>query len=257
MKVKSALATLPLVLNSCGGDEEQSYGFTPNEIGQGIWVGAFSAGTISTSTSASGSVSSFEPTESKGIGLYTSDKRVFFYNEDDAILFTHDTPGIVQHNMYYSPDYYLNGNIQSTVSFDGNVYISTSVAGEYKGAINGNYVMLFDKKYFRGADLNRLAGDWSYTHDSVNWNLRILSNGSFTGTSSISTSCAITGEFFTVDTSKNEYGLQNVSLSNCTGYDGDYVGLAATVDTNSQNDTLIMAIYNSNNGFFLKPVKQP
>lgn len=263
MKVKNALAALPLVLNACGG-EESSGDFTPNEPGFGIWEGGFSANSIAAS-GPSGSIPSEEldQVESQGIGLYTSNNRVFFYKEDDRTLFTRALSGITTigstHNLVYSPDIYRDGNLIGTVDFDGNPYISTSITGRYEGSISGYYGMQFNSKYSSGANLSVLEGNWLYAGPTFNWNLIILANGDFSGTSSIDASCSINGKFTMIEnSSKNEYAIDNVQLSNCAGRDGTYKGLAAIIDSDTGvNDIIIMAIYNFDNGFFMKPVKQP
>jgi len=268
MSVKKALAALPLVLNACGGgDGDDTPDYTPNEIGQGIWNGGFSATTINTTSSASGSVSTFEPTAVTGIGLYSSyitrnnydEKRAFFFKEDDGTLFTNDYPGIVNNILVSGPSIYRSGNTTGSVSINANAYISTSISGSYTGSINGYYVMLFDQKYFRGANLASLAGNWNYTPPSSNavgdWQFSVNSDGTFTIISTVVTSCTGNGAFFTIgDGSKNEYDV-SVLLSDCGAFNGGYRGLAATIDTSVQNDTLIMALYNADHGFFLKPVK--
>ncbi|MDH5392033.1 MAG: hypothetical protein OEY11_02480 [Gammaproteobacteria bacterium] len=258
MKISRLLSTLPLVLNACA--DESPTDVSQNSAGEGIWYGAFSAGAISSSTSASGAVSTFEATESSGVGLYTSDARVFFYNENEKLLFSNDTPGIIDANLYYYPDYYdASNNNAGSLSFAGNAYTYTSIAGAYSGAVNGNYVMLFDDSYFRGADLNRLQGLWQYSHAIGDWQFSILADGHFTATLSTMFSCQISGEFATIDSTKNEYAIDNVTLLNCGGFDGHYTGLAATLDSTQtviSNDTLLMAIYNQSHGFFLKPVRQ-
>lgn len=262
MKVKSALATLPLVMNSCGGGDEQLYGFTPNEIGQGIWVGGFSSSPI-TVTSASGAVTETEQDqiEKEGVGLFTTSKKVFFYNVVDDVLFTNsggNEPGFNGKNLIYSPLYFKGGNDVDTIKFDGNAYISTSLIGQVPSPLNSNYLMTFDDSYFRNASLNRLAGNsWAYSGPNGDWSLDIQADGAFTGTSTKVPSCTFSGAFSTIDTSKNEYTIALTLDANCSPYDGLYTGLAATVDTTTTNDTIIMAIYNTNNGFFLKPVKQP
>jgi hypothetical protein len=260
MSVKKILATLPLVLNACGS-EDASTDYTPNELGQGIWEGGFSASVISTSGS-SGAVPSSELTkiQASGVGLFTTDKRAFFYNEDNDTLFANDTPGFVNHNLSYSPDYYQNGNVLNTITFSGNAYISTSITGGYQeggGGISGYYVMLFDDKYFRGANLTRLQASWSYTDSNSGavWDLSIQANGSFTLTSTIVSGCTGAGSFSTIDTAKNEYAISVTLDSNCYPYNGSYQGLAATIDTNVTNDTILMAIYNADHGFFMKPQK--
>lgn len=257
MKVKSALAALPLVLNACGS-EESSTNFTPNELGQGIWEGGFSNSPITVS-SPSGAVTQTELTqiEKAGVGLYTTDDKVFFYNVDDDVLFTYDSPGIYNGNLIYSPYYYTNGYARNIVSFDGNPNISTSILGNYSGDINGNYVMVFDEKYFRGADLSRLVGDWSYSGTNGEWDLSIGADGSFDGVTTKVAGCTFSGDFSTIDTSKNEYSITVTLDPNCSPYHGSYDGLAGTIDTNGTNDTLLMAIYNIDNGFFMKPEKQP
>ena len=265
MTVKKMLATLPLVLNACGGEEETSY--TPNEPGQGIWEGAISADVINSSTSASGAVSTFEATSATGLLVYSSyitrnnydGYRAFFYKDDDGSLFTNDSPGVANNNLIFAPDVYKNGVQAGGVAFDGTTATSTSIYGQYLGYAAGNYVMLFDQAYFRGADLARLTGTWNYTppaeNDIGDWSLSFLSDGSFTISSTISASCSGNGAFFIIgDGSKNEYDV-SIVLSNCGAFDGAYYGLAATIDTVSQNDTISMAFYNADNGFFLKPTK--
>ncbi|MDH5516805.1 MAG: hypothetical protein OEY36_03170 [Gammaproteobacteria bacterium] len=261
MKINKLLSALPLVLNACA--DESAPAATQNNIAAGVWKGAFSAGTISTTTSGSGAVSTFEATESAGLGVYSSDNRVFFYNESEEILFANDTPGVLNANLYYSPDYYLsNGNNAGSItSFDGNPYTYTSISGAYSGAINGNYVMLFDQRYLRGADLNRLQGNWHYSNAIGDWAFAVQADGSFSATLNLNAAsiCEISGEFSIIDGDKNEYAVDNVSLSNCGSYDGNYTGLATTTDSIAGlelNDSVLMAIYNTDHGFFLKPLKQ-
>lgn len=263
MKVKNALAALPLVLNACGS-EESSTNFTPNELGQGIWEGGFSNSPI-TITSGSGSVTQTELTqiEQPGVGLYTSDNKVFFYDIDNDILYTNDSPGFVGKNIIFGPHYYISGNEIGTTEFDGNAYISTKIKGSINTPFDSDYLMVFDDKYFRGADLNWLEGMWSYTEVSSNyeWNLDIASDGSFTGTTDKVIGCTFSGAFSTIDSAKNEYSILVTLAGNCAPHNGSYTGLAATIDTVITNDTLLMAIYEhgsaSDNGFFMKPVKQP
>lgn len=260
MKIKNALAALPLALNACGGSEESSPDYTPNEPGFGIWEGAISSSLINSTTSSSGGVATIEPTSATGVGLYTSDNRAFFFKDDSQTLFTRGSAIVSGGVLYSTPYTFVNGVETGRVNFtSGDVYTSTSIKGLYSplslGSISGNFVMLFDDKYFRGADLNRLAGTWSYTHSNGNWNLIIQADGSFTGTSTRVASCTLSGAFSTIDTSKNEYVISATLDSNCSPYNGSYQGLAATIDTNTENDTLLMAIYNSSHGFFMKPTK--
>lgn len=267
MTVKKILATLPLVLNACAGDDEVTY--TPNEPGQGIWEGAISAEAISTTTSASGAVSTFESTSATGLGIYSSfirrnnidyGYRAFFYKEDDGTLFTNDAPGVANNNLIFAPDIYRNGSLGGSVIFEGNPYISTSIEGNYRDSAQGNYVMLFDQAYFRGGDLARLTGAWNYTTTPVNgignWQLEVDADGSFVITSTLIPSCSGIGAFYIIgDGSKNEYDV-SILLNGCGAtYNASYQGLAATIDTVSQNDTISMAFYNNEHGFYIKPIK--
>jgi len=258
MKIKNALATLPLTLNACGGDGE-TISFSANKLGQGIWQGGFSSQPL-TITSASGSISQTELTkiEKSGFGVFTTDNRAFFYNIDDDILFANDTAGFVGSSIIFSPAYYLAGVSYSRVNFSASAYNSASILGEIPSPINDNFAMVFDTKYFRGANLQWLAGNWSYSGVN-NWSLTIQADGSFTGTSSIpvAVSCTLSGAFSTIDSGKNEYAITVTLNPDCAPYAGSYQGLAATIDASSENDTLIMAIYNADYGFFMKPLKQP
>lgn len=212
MKVKRALAALPLVLNACGGDNSPSSNYTPNELGQGIWKGGFSSSPI-TVASASGSVTQNELTqiEKEGVGLFTTDNNVFFYNVVDDILFTHtgnQGPGFFSGNLVYSPTYYSAGNDVNTVSIDGNANISTSIIGQISSPIPASYVMIFDNSYFRGADLSRLSGRWSYSGPNGDWVLNISSSGAFYGTSTKISGCTFSsGAFSLIDFTKNEYAI--------------------------------------------------
>ena len=255
MKLKNTLATLPLVLNACGSDESSS-GFSPEDPAQGLWTGGFSSTPITT-TSASGAISSTEISsiEKAGVALYTSDKRVFFYDISSDILFANDIPGYFGQIIYYSPNYFVNSVSNDKVAMDGNVYTATSILGAISSPLSGNYAMVFDDKYFRGADLNRLSGGWFYAGPAGNWNISVLSDGSFTATLSSISSCVVSGIFSTIDTRYNEYAIDNISFESCGGYDGNYSGLAATIDTSQQNDTLLMAVFNTDHGFFMQPVK--
>lgn len=262
MSVKKALAALPLVLNACGGGEGDAPAGNTPQPGHGMWKGAISAGVISTTTSSSGVVNTDDAvfTDSAGIGLYTSDNRAFFYKEDDGTLFANDLPGIFNNNLSFSPDTYRFGSLTGSVIFDGNPYVYTSIQGQYGTSISGNYVLSFNDQYLRGASLSTLTGSWGYMSPAENaigdWVFAVAANGTFTITSNVVASCSGEGSFTLIgDGSKNEYYLPSVSLVNCGSFTGTYKGIAATTDTNSQNDTIIMSIYNADHGFFLKPVK--
>jgi len=263
MSVKKALATLPLVLNACGGGEgdDTPDGDTP-QPGHGIWEGAISAGAITTTTSSSGVVDTSDSvfSSSRGVGLYTSDNRAFFYKEDDGTLFANDLPGIFNNNLSFSPDIYRFGNVTGSVIFDGNPYVYTSIQGQYGTSITGNYVLSFDQKYLQEANLATLTGTWGYTSPAENpigdWVFAVAADGTFTITSNIEVSCSGIGYFTLIgDGSKNEYYLPSVRLDSCGTFTGFYKGIAATIDTSVQNDTIIMSIYNNDHGFFLKPAK--
>jgi len=254
MKIRNALATLPLTLNACGGDSD-TVSFSANSLGQGIWQGGFSSQPL-TITSASGSISQTELTkiEKTGVGVFASNNKAFFYNIDDDVLYANDTAGFIGSSIIYSPVYYLSGTAYSRVSFSGSAYNSASILGEIASPISDNFAMVFESKYFRGANLQRLTGDWSFSGVN-NWSLRIEADGSFTGTSSVVTSCTLSGAFSIIDSGKNEYAISVTLNPDCAPYSGSYQGLAATIDTSNENDTLIMAIYNADYGFFMSPLK--
>jgi len=268
MSIKKALATLPLVLNACGGgDGDSDPDYTPNEPGKGIWKGGFSAGAISVS-GASGAVpqSELDNIDQVGLGLFTSNGRAFFYNEDADVLFANDEPGILDsgssYNLVYAPDIYTAGNKSGTVTFDGNPNISTSITGQYSGPINGYYGMNFDQKYFQAASFSHFTGSWSFATPSVGvWTLDFGSSvdGLFTIMSDGSSSCSGNGGLFKIgDGSKNEYDVI-IQLTSCTNsnFDGNYYGAAALTDGVASNDTIIMGFVKNdgNRAFFLKPAK--
>jgi len=264
MKIKNALAALPLTLNACGGDAEIGGIQTHNEPGFGIWEGAISASLINTTTSSSGAVSTIEPTSATGVGLYTSNNTAFFFKEDTQTLFTRGSPVVSGGVLYSTPYTFENGVDTGRVNFNsGDVYTSASLKGTYSavtlGSISGNYALIFNDKYYHGADLSRLTGNWLYTdNNSKVWQLTVQPGGGFTGSSTIVSNCnIINGSFSTIDPDKNEYTM-DLELTSCGIYDGVYKGIAATIDTNSEDDSLLLAIYtlNNSNAFFMKPLKQ-
>ena len=272
MSVKKALATLPLVLNACGGgDGDSDPDYTPNEPGKGIWEGGFSAEAISVS-GASGAVpqSELDKIDQAGLGLFTSSGRAFFYNEDADVLFADDEPGVVTigstHNLVYAPSIYSVGNRTGSVTFDGNPNISTSITGQYSGPITGHYGMNFDQKYFQAANLSQFSGQWTYTSPVGVWTLDFnCPTCSTAGVFSISTdgssSCTGLGGLSIIGAgSKNEYDV-SINLQSCgnTNFTDVYYGAAAVIDGAVANNTLMLGFTNSTNGgdqgFFLKAVK--
>jgi len=272
MSVKRALATLPLVLNSCGGsDGDSGPDYTPNEPGKGIWEGGFSAGAISVS-GASGAVpqSELDNIDQAGLGLFTSSGRAFFYNQDADVLFANDDPGILQsgstYNLVYAPDTYTAGNKSGTVTFDGNPNISTSITGQYGPAPTGYYGMNFNQEYFEAANLSQFTGVWTYTSPVGVWTLdfecvdTLCNNpGVFGITTDGSSSCTGLGGLTVIgDGSKNEYDL-SIQLSGCqnSNFDGNYYGATALIDGATANNTIIMGFVKNdgNRAFFLKAVK--
>lgn len=261
MKVKNVLATLPLVVAACGG-EESNDNLHDNEPGFGIWNGEFSSGVIDAVSGASGQVSNYSPTSSNGVGLYTSDNRAFFYTDLYGGVAFIGQPGVsLTYNLIFNPEIYINGsNTDNTSDFStGQAWTSHRLFGAYDGYLNGSYVLLFDDDYLQAADLNHLAGSWTESSPKPAvtgvgaWNFDIQSNGGFSVTTE---SCSGVGNFTTIDPTKNEYDV-DLTLSNCSNsaHNGTYNGIAATIETNSANDTILMMIYDSNYSFFLKPLK--
>jgi len=272
MSVKKALAALPLVLNACGGgDGDDTPDYTPNEPGQGIWKGGFSAEPISTS-GASGAVPSEElaKIDADGLGVFTSSGRAFFYDELNDVLFGNDLPGVITtgstHNLVYAPTIYTAGNSTGSVTFDGNPNISTSITGQYSGSITGHYGMNFNQKYFQAASFSHFTGIWTYTSPVGVWTLDFdcptcSSDGVFSISTDGSSSCTGLGGLSKIgDGSKNEYNV-SINLTVClnTSFVDVYYGAASLVDGAGTNDTLLIGFTNSSNGgnhgFFLKPVK--
>lgn len=62
------------------------------------------------------------------------------------------------------------------------IHISTSILGRVSAPFDGHYAMVFDDKYFRGADQSSLVGDWSYSGANGGRDLSITADGSLTGT---------------------------------------------------------------------------
>jgi len=276
MSVKKALATLPLILNACGGgDGDNTPDYTPNEPGQGIWKGGFNAEPISIS-GASGAVPSDELAniDEVGLGVFTSgtgtnNNRAFFYNEDADMLFANDEPGVTTigstHNLVYAPDIYQAGNRTGSVVFDGNPNISTSITGQYGDVPTGHYGMNFNQKYFQAANPSQFTGVWSYSSTVGVWTLdfecadsRCANPGVFGIVTDSTSSCAGIGGLSIIgDGSKNEYNV-SVVLETCgnTSFNGNYHGVAAVIDGAETNNTLLIGFTDSaDHGFFLKPVK--
>jgi len=264
MSVKKALATLPLVLNSCGGgDGDSGPDYTPNKPGQGIWEGGFSAGAISVS-GASGAVpqSELDNIDQEGLGLFTSSGRAFFYNQDADTLFANDDPGITTigstHNLVYAPSIYTAGNKNGEVTFDGNPNISTSITGQYGPAPTGYYGMNFDQKYFQPANFAHFPGVWSYNSSVGDWTLTFSTDGTFDISSNGASSCVGNGGLFKIgDGSKNEYDVI-IQFTSCgSTFAGNYYGVASLIDGTTTNNTILMGIVKNdgNHAFFLKPVK--
>lgn len=280
MSVKKALATLPLVLNACGGGNGDSDpGYTPNEPGQGIWKGGFSAGDPISVSGASGAVPSEElaKIDEAGLGVFTSstsanNRRAFFYNEDADILFAFDEPGVIDsgsaYNLVYTPYTYTAGINTGSVNFEGNPNISTSITGQTTGTTNTYYGMNFDSQYFEAADLGQFTGQWTYSSAVGVWTLDFECADTACNTAGVfgivtdgTSSCTGLGGLSTIgDGSKNEY-LVSIQLSGCgtAAFNDNYYGVASVIDGTAPNNTILMGFTNSSNGgthgFFLKAVK--
>ena len=154
----------------------------------------------------------------------------------------------------------LSGTLYSTTSVPATGQVSTvsgdNISGTYTSSLGGGtFALVADQNlYNRGSSLSKLEGTWV---DSVFTNITgistwvIQSDGSFT--LSTSSGCSGTGLFSIIDSSFNEYNL-NMNVTNCTGYDGAYSGIAVTSDTFNTDDSISLVFSNGSIGGLSEPI---
>ncbi len=159
----------------------------------------------------------------------------------------------------------LTGTLYASYAVAATAEITTvsgnEIRGTYDSSLGGGTFSLFalTTLYSRSADLSKLVGIWVDSTflgavGETTW--AILPNGSFTV--STPNACSATGNFYTIDITKNEYSII-MNATDCGSFDGVHSGLATLSDSSdvSQEDTLSVIFANGVVGGIFEPIKQP
>jgi len=192
------------------------------------------------------------------VGLMTTDNRVGFFasgivNDTVAVIGTRSNNTITGtlFNGAYNPSAApMSGQITSV---SGN-----NIGGVYTSSIeSGSFSLVADQNlYSRGASLAKITGTWVdavHTSGAGTTTWIIQPNGAFS-MASVS-GCAATGVFSLIDASKNEYGV-NLTVTNCPGVNGAYIGAGALSDFNATDDMFTFMFSNGTAGGAFAPIKQ-
>jgi len=211
-KVIRLLTIIPLLYACAAAEDSSGPDWTP-----GIYTGSF--------TPSGG-------TAQPSVVMITSDYRALYTETDIASAGLGTVSG-------------------DTISLGGQATISLTdgLTGTYVfGNAAGSFSLAASDVYNHGsaaATLNGTYDDNNYTSlfvaiGATSWQ---FSNGAFTF-ASISTSCGAYGTVTPINTLYNEYSV-NMTVHDCTDYDGVYNGLAFTDNTNSTDDTINMLVQNA------------
>ena len=241
MKKNYLIIVLLALLVGCGGS---SSGGDPvsNESAAGIWEG-----TGETDKAISGNI----------VGMIASNGKAFFLT--DAMILVYGDASVSGNSISIngalygdvSPSVTMSGTVQSGVSI--NVNYSTS---DENGAISLAKADSSIGVYNRTSSFSKLMGTWDddFTDDAGTWTFTILNSGEFSAIRDPD-GCSISGQFQTIDSTKNEYAL-TASVSSCADLNGNYSGLAFTSDDGATDNVISIVIVNSENAGVFEAIKR-
>ncbi len=232
MKLMERLILLTcLLLAACGGgggtaSSGSTEGPTAQASAEGVWKGTYST-----------SGSQFPST-----ALVTSNGRIGI-DFGNGVLFigtasTSDKLQFVGHESVSTPPLVTIG---STVT-PQQVLSLVVLSGAYAVRTGDTLALLFDPVYTRGSSLAKLVGTWSGQDIWdlwQNWTISISSNGAFTGSFG---DTSLSGNISLIDSSKNEYQVNVTVMNPASNYtlNGNYTGIAALLDNNGIDNSLLM-----------------
>lgn len=213
---------------------------------------------LSVLLSACGSSDSSAPVFNWSPGIYTGTFTETGGTPDDVVLLvTSDSRFAL--GVADGSDYAIGTMLGSTLSTsDGFVVtLDAALSGTYAApGITGTFTLSDSGLYNRISSTAKLEGIWvDNTFTQTGTATYVITDGSILLTSV--SGCAGTGQFTTIDSSKNEYDF-TLNMTNCPGFNGTYTGLAVTDDTFFPDDTIDIIAENLGALTFLvsAPVKQ-
>ena len=238
-KLKSVLATLPLITTACGGSggSSSSNTITPAEPEasaidltqqKGIW----SDTETQTFTSASGK----QTTTQAPTGIVTSQENMIILMGNSE-LYVIEKDAVEGH-------FFTGFSYSTTISPAAELNNSNFIFSFYnpKRDANGEITLPLDGHYDSPIDFNDMAAIWDddYTTNST-WQYTINNDGSFSA--SRNGGCTATGTFTKIDITKSELDVSISFNGNCFPLEGTHTGLAWPAEE-SPGSILNIAVYN-------------
>lgn len=186
------------------------------------------------------------------IGVGTFDVSGLLYN--GRIIAISESAGAIYDGSYTVSGNSISGNV-TAYQINGGPYATATISGTVteQGSISvsfntsygtsGTMSLTFNSIYNRASSLLLVAGSWNYTSGSYSLTVTVQNDGAFFGQDSAG--CVISGTIGLLDTTHNLYSM-TTSITSCGSLNGSYTGLAGLLDNVSTNDTLQVAISNSN-----------
>ena len=235
MKIRSIASSillglfLLLGLVACGGGNGGDGGTTVNASANGLWEGTF--------------------TES---GVGTFDVSGLLYN--GRIIAISESAGAIYDGSYTVSGNNISGNVTAyqvngvpfaTATISGTVTEQGSISVSFNTSYgsSGTMSLFFNSIYNRTSSLSLVAGNWSYTNGAYSLTVAVQNDGSYWGQDS--DGCVISGTIGLLDTSYNLYSM-NTTIASCGVLNGSYTGFSGLLDNITTNDTLQVAVSNSN-----------
>lgn len=216
-------------LIACSGGGGGGDGTTTNVSANGLWEGTFTengAGTFAVS------------------GL--------LYN--GRIIAISESAGVIYDGSYIVSGSSISGNV-TAYQIDGGPFATATLTGTVteQGLISvsfntsygasGTMSLSFNNIYNRTSSLSLVAGIWNYTSGTFSLTITVQNDGTFWGQDS--DGCVVSGNIGLLDTAHNLYNMSTL-IASCGGLDGSYTGFSGLLDNVTTNDTLQVAISNSN-----------
>ncbi|WLQ13241.1 hypothetical protein O5O45_26275 [Hahella aquimaris] len=216
-------------LAACGGGGGDSGGATATVSANGLWEGTF--------------------TEN---GSGTFDVSGLFYN--GRIIAISESAGAIYDGSYTVSGSSISGNV-TAYQVNGGAFATASISGtvSVQGAISvtfntsygssGSMSLSFNSIYNRTPSLSLLAGQWNYTSGAYSLTITVQNDGTYWGQDS--DGCVVSGTIGLLDTAHNLYNA-STSIASCGASNGSYTGFSSLLDNVTTNDTLQVAVSNSN-----------
>lgn len=215
---------------SCGGSGGDSGGGSNATVSaNGLWEGTFTE---------------------NGVGTF--DVSGLLYN--GRIIAISELAGVIYDGSYTVSGnnisanvtaYQIGGSVFATSTISGTVSEENSIATTFNTSYgtSGSMSLSFNNIYNRSSSLSLIAGSWNYTSGSYSLTITAQNDGSFFGQDS--DGCVLNGNITIIDATHNLYNT-SVSVTLCGVLNGTYTGFSGLLDNITTNDTLQVAVSNSN-----------